>query len=236
MELFSGSGLSYIASAIGNPLYMDSVTASQTRLDYAKVCVEIDVVADIPKTIYVVLRDGTICSVWVAIPWMPLKCDACKVFGHAVKGCPKKTKQVWVPKVQASTDAGEVTPFPPVATTRGSVSSAANRKRVVAEVAPPLSVVEPPTPKDTAQSIEQLEDHLVDSVVSAIKIMDAKVVVGMVVEPGTGVGVAKAPSPKKIRAAAAGVAEVLKDLHKKKKAQVDRGKRGGKGNSFTPPT
>ncbi|KAJ8767136.1 hypothetical protein K2173_013533 [Erythroxylum novogranatense] len=38
--------------------------------------------------------------------------------------------------------------------------------------------------------------------------------------------VTKTPSPTKIRAAAAGVAEVLKDLHKKKKAQVDRGKRG----------
>ncbi|GMI71454.1 hypothetical protein like AT3G31430 [Hibiscus trionum] len=37
LELFSRRGLSYIASAIGCPLYMDSTTASRQRLAYAKV-------------------------------------------------------------------------------------------------------------------------------------------------------------------------------------------------------
>ncbi|KAL4382983.1 hypothetical protein GQ457_15G027950 [Hibiscus cannabinus] len=47
-ELFSRKGLSYIASAIGSPLYMDSVTASMKRLVYAKVCVEISIDSSIP--------------------------------------------------------------------------------------------------------------------------------------------------------------------------------------------
>ncbi|KAK8670089.1 hypothetical protein V6N13_104850 [Hibiscus sabdariffa] len=37
LELFNKTGLSYIASALGNPLYMDSVTENQERLEYAKV-------------------------------------------------------------------------------------------------------------------------------------------------------------------------------------------------------
>ncbi|MBA0814024.1 hypothetical protein Gohar_019874 [Gossypium harknessii] len=36
LELFTGGGLSYIASALGNPLYMDRITASKQRLPYAK--------------------------------------------------------------------------------------------------------------------------------------------------------------------------------------------------------
>ncbi|PPE00931.1 hypothetical protein GOBAR_DD02012 [Gossypium barbadense] len=36
LELFTGGGLSYIASALGNPLYMDGITASKQRLPYAK--------------------------------------------------------------------------------------------------------------------------------------------------------------------------------------------------------
>ncbi|KAK8695161.1 hypothetical protein V6N13_000334 [Hibiscus sabdariffa] len=38
LELFTGVGLSYIASALGNSLYMDSVTASKSRLALIKVC------------------------------------------------------------------------------------------------------------------------------------------------------------------------------------------------------
>ncbi|XVE50375.1 hypothetical protein DITRI_Ditri01bG0157700 [Diplodiscus trichospermus] len=47
LELFTQRGLSYIASAVGRPLYMDRITASQQRLAYAKVCLQIDVQTEI---------------------------------------------------------------------------------------------------------------------------------------------------------------------------------------------
>ncbi|XVE58896.1 hypothetical protein DITRI_Ditri04bG0205600 [Diplodiscus trichospermus] len=62
LELFTKSGLSYIASAVGNPLYMDRITATHQRLSYAKVCVEIDVRAEILEFIEVRMRDGTVVS------------------------------------------------------------------------------------------------------------------------------------------------------------------------------
>ncbi|KAJ8752286.1 hypothetical protein K2173_003922 [Erythroxylum novogranatense] len=213
-------GSSYIASATGVPLYMDSITASQSRLAYAKVCVEIDASIAVPKTIDVILRNGSMCSVWVEIPWLPLKCAQCKTFGHDEKGCSKKKTetQVWVPKVAE-----------PVMAESGSSSSL---PVVLAEHM--LPVVEP--------IVQRLEDALVDSVVSAIKIMDAKVGRGSILAKGRAVIntnrfdaiagsdmdviEAAAKSPKKIRAAAVGAAELLKELHKKKKGQVDRGKRG----------
>ncbi|XVE49273.1 hypothetical protein DITRI_Ditri01bG0069800 [Diplodiscus trichospermus] len=67
LELFAQRGISYIASALGNPFYMDRFTASQQRLAFAKVCVEIDAKMEIPKMIDVALRDGTIDQIYVDI-------------------------------------------------------------------------------------------------------------------------------------------------------------------------
>ncbi|KAK8716203.1 hypothetical protein V6N13_043521 [Hibiscus sabdariffa] len=52
LELYLKLGLSYIASAIGIPLYMDSVTASRERLKVAKVYVEVGVGVKIPKQVW----------------------------------------------------------------------------------------------------------------------------------------------------------------------------------------
>ncbi|XVF83564.1 hypothetical protein PTKIN_Ptkin16aG0499300 [Pterospermum kingtungense] len=58
LELFTRRGLSYIASVLGVPLYMDRFTASQQRLAFAKVCVELDASKEIPKEIKVEMKDG----------------------------------------------------------------------------------------------------------------------------------------------------------------------------------
>ncbi|KAK8680467.1 hypothetical protein V6N13_109411 [Hibiscus sabdariffa] len=83
--------MSYIASALlGKPLYMDSVTASRERLEYAKVCVEIDVYATIPKFVDVLLRDGRVHPVRVVMPWLLPSCPKCKIYGHVEEICSVK--------------------------------------------------------------------------------------------------------------------------------------------------
>ncbi|KAE8667867.1 Detected protein of unknown function [Hibiscus syriacus] len=82
LELYSRSGLSYISSALGNPLYMDSITASRGRLEYAKVCIEISAGFVIPNEVQVILKDGSMVRVGVFIPWLPRACSICKTFGH----------------------------------------------------------------------------------------------------------------------------------------------------------
>ncbi|XVE67823.1 hypothetical protein DITRI_Ditri09bG0019400 [Diplodiscus trichospermus] len=57
LELFTKTGISYIVSALGNPLYMDRITANQQRLSFAKVCVEIEASMTIPDSIIVELGD-----------------------------------------------------------------------------------------------------------------------------------------------------------------------------------
>ncbi|XVE63418.1 hypothetical protein DITRI_Ditri07aG0019100 [Diplodiscus trichospermus] len=68
LELFSHKGISYIASALGNPLYMDRFTAGKQRLAIAKVCIEIYAKMEIPKTIDVLRKDGTVGQIYVEIP------------------------------------------------------------------------------------------------------------------------------------------------------------------------
>ena len=58
LELFSQRGISYIASGIGNPLYMDKITISQQRLAFAKVCIELEAGMEVPRSIEVELRNG----------------------------------------------------------------------------------------------------------------------------------------------------------------------------------
>ncbi|KAK8598761.1 hypothetical protein V6N13_094721 [Hibiscus sabdariffa] len=91
-------GLSYIANAVGVHLYMDSVTASRTRLEFAKVCVELEVDASTPKNINVLLRDGSTAAIRVWIPWMPSRCSNCL---ENEGGC------CWTDSVSPALDIGE---------------------------------------------------------------------------------------------------------------------------------
>ncbi|XP_039027611.1 uncharacterized protein LOC120161429 [Hibiscus syriacus] len=107
LELFSRNGLSYIASVVGLPLYMDSITSSKQRLEYAKVCLEIGVNTVIPEVIHVALKDGSVVKIRVYVPWLSKVCSHCKIFGHFSSTCTEnqndllksRNTQIWRRKV-----------------------------------------------------------------------------------------------------------------------------------------
>ncbi|XP_039035972.1 uncharacterized protein LOC120172630 [Hibiscus syriacus] len=110
LELFTNDGLSYIASAIGFPLSMNSVTTTKTRLEFSKVCVEIGVSDVIPKFIDVVLNNGQETSILVEIPWLPPCCKHCNSFGNSSKNYKNNpnsshTTQVWRKKDPSTSDS-----------------------------------------------------------------------------------------------------------------------------------
>ncbi|PKI68538.1 hypothetical protein CRG98_011087 [Punica granatum] len=72
---FHPKGISNLATAIGKPLYMDRATALRSRLDYAKVCIEVEVKKEISDVLNVDLGNEYIVEVLVDTPWLPEKCD-----------------------------------------------------------------------------------------------------------------------------------------------------------------
>ncbi|KAL0420570.1 UNVERIFIED_CONTAM: hypothetical protein Slati_3079900 [Sesamum latifolium] len=60
VELWTNEGLSIVASGIGRPLYPDAITRACTRLDFARVCIMLDISSKLPKHIVIMVpqEDG----------------------------------------------------------------------------------------------------------------------------------------------------------------------------------
>ncbi|KAK1262135.1 hypothetical protein QJS04_geneDACA020460 [Acorus gramineus] len=56
LHLWGKRMLIKLASAVGNPLYMDSSTANRSRIEYARICVEISASSSLPD--FIRLREG----------------------------------------------------------------------------------------------------------------------------------------------------------------------------------
>ncbi|KAL0307418.1 UNVERIFIED_CONTAM: hypothetical protein Sangu_3031200 [Sesamum angustifolium] len=91
-------GLSTVASGIGRPLYPDAITRACTRLDFARVCVMLNVNSKLPKHVVIMMPNEfggeSACKVDVEYEWLPPKCTGCSSLGHSTKECPlsKPTK------------------------------------------------------------------------------------------------------------------------------------------------
>ncbi|GAV92707.1 Exo_endo_phos domain-containing protein/DUF4283 domain-containing protein/zf-CCHC_4 domain-containing protein, partial [Cephalotus follicularis] len=98
VHLWSKLGLSYIASVLGRPLYMDAPTTNRQSLTFARVCVDMLASSSFPNSITLDLDDGSSTVVGVEYPWKPQVCTLCKVFDHANKSCPRAARREWLPK------------------------------------------------------------------------------------------------------------------------------------------
>ncbi|KAL2248009.1 UNVERIFIED_CONTAM: hypothetical protein Sindi_2653200 [Sesamum indicum] len=91
MEYWTTEGLSTVASVVGKPLYPDAITRACTRLDFARVCVMLDVTQTLRKHIIIMTpnEDGgeTPCKIDVEYEWLPPKCTSCITIGHMTKDC-----------------------------------------------------------------------------------------------------------------------------------------------------
>jgi hypothetical protein len=106
--LWSKQGLSLAASMVGRPLSCDEQTYNCTRLEYARVCVEID--ASLPFMHHYEI-DSPLSSdpipIAVEYEWKPSRCDRCKIFGHSCSTepapLPKEKSQTHKPPIQSQT-------------------------------------------------------------------------------------------------------------------------------------
>ncbi|KAL2250077.1 UNVERIFIED_CONTAM: hypothetical protein Sindi_2481400 [Sesamum indicum] len=110
VELWTEEGLSTVASGVGRPLYPDAITRACTRLDFARVCVMLDVTSQLLKHIIIMTPDEeggeSPCKIEVEYELLPPKCTSYLTLGHSAKECalnkPSKTIKplvsVYMPK------------------------------------------------------------------------------------------------------------------------------------------
>ncbi|KAJ6298456.1 hypothetical protein OIU76_019582 [Salix suchowensis] len=85
--------LSKIASVIGNPIQCDMLTSSMTRLSYARVLVEIDLLKKLRDYVKVCLPNGEVIEQQIIYETLPKFCSHCNVIGHLVETCTKFAKR-----------------------------------------------------------------------------------------------------------------------------------------------
>lgn len=88
LKLWSRTVISYMASIIGKPLYMDNATATGERLEFARCFIEIEASAKLPKSVRLDLGNGDWYESPVQFEWVPPRCSKCKTFGHNDIHCP----------------------------------------------------------------------------------------------------------------------------------------------------
>lgn len=103
IEYWTQEGLSMVASSVGRPLYPDAFTSSMARLDYARVCVVVNINSKFQDHVFMLLPsasgeyNGTR-KILIEYEWRPSICSLCESFGHKDAQCPLAKKVVQRPK------------------------------------------------------------------------------------------------------------------------------------------
>ncbi|KAF9613609.1 hypothetical protein IFM89_009435 [Coptis chinensis] len=85
--LWTGEGLGFLASRIGEPQRMDEATTLRKRLLYARVCVLVEITVELPDSFEINMGVEDVRKISVEYGWVPKKCDYCKRFGHKTNDC-----------------------------------------------------------------------------------------------------------------------------------------------------
>ncbi|KAF5204535.1 Rna exonuclease [Thalictrum thalictroides] len=85
-SLWTREGLSFIASMVGEPICMDDQTASISRLNFARICVEVPVNHEYKKVVNFSMKEKSV-DISIEYPWIPKSCTKCNKFGHSHQGC-----------------------------------------------------------------------------------------------------------------------------------------------------
>ncbi|KAJ6408657.1 hypothetical protein OIU84_011896 [Salix udensis] len=139
--LWTTQGLSHAASMVGKPLSCDEHTHEYTRLDYARVCVEVD--ATLPYVHHFEIDCSLSADpirIEVEYEWKPKRCEKCKVFGHSCP--PPQTQQIYIQK----------TPLDPSHLTTVQPLTVTHQEATTSNTVPVLTTPQPPPPQTLSQN------------------------------------------------------------------------------------
>lgn len=88
--LFNQESLSRLATAVGKPESVAPETERKLNFKVAKLYVRVDLTKPLPTKIISGFSNGKETEISVSYPWLPMKCDLCKKFGHHHSKCRTK--------------------------------------------------------------------------------------------------------------------------------------------------
>lgn len=87
LQLWDGEAFSIMTSIIGKPMKMDAATSKKTKLNYARLLIEVSAKDELPNEISLTLYNGEVINQEVIYEWFPPRCNVCKCFGHTKERC-----------------------------------------------------------------------------------------------------------------------------------------------------
>lgn len=84
------TGLSKVASWVGVPLAVDSLTAAKARITFARICVQISTSSKLPDSVPINLNGKKFIQP-IIYDWKPTVCSSCNSFSHDTQKCPQNT-------------------------------------------------------------------------------------------------------------------------------------------------
>ncbi|CAL1384379.1 unnamed protein product [Linum trigynum] len=100
LEHHSVEGHEWIASTIGQPLWMDQSTRTGGQLGFAKVCLDLAADCGFPDKVKLYPDEDPSFEVEVEYLNKPIVCERCSIYGHDCDWLSKQGKK-WVPKMKA---------------------------------------------------------------------------------------------------------------------------------------
>ncbi|XP_062080421.1 uncharacterized protein LOC133785183 [Humulus lupulus] len=103
LQYWGSKCLSALVSTIGKPLLVDKFTKERSRIQFARVLVEIEITDNPPQCFQFINEHGQVVDQGIEYEWVPTKCKSCYGFGHNMAECRKNLKAVWAEKVAQPT-------------------------------------------------------------------------------------------------------------------------------------
>lgn len=94
MDMFTWKGLSFVTSAVGEPVRLHSDTAQCLDFKVAKIFVNADLTKELPKSMKFTSPEGKTAIVEYSYPWLPSRCSVCQKWGHLNEACTTKVDSV----------------------------------------------------------------------------------------------------------------------------------------------
>ncbi|KAF4384361.1 hypothetical protein F8388_004594 [Cannabis sativa] len=89
LQYLGNRSLSALVSTIGKPIIVDQHTKERTRIQFARVLVEMEITDDPPRFIRFLNEHAQLMEQNIDYKWLPVKCKSCFNYKHTMAECRK---------------------------------------------------------------------------------------------------------------------------------------------------